>query len=66
MGTYGAATSIYSHFLARGKDVNYPKDMSMVLALGPRDKKTVRSDTAANLLPDTAPSSFNAALSGTN
>jgi hypothetical protein len=66
MGTYGAATSIYSHFLARGKDVNYPKDMSMVLALGPRDKKTVRPDTAANLLPDTAPSSFNAALSGTN
>lgn len=37
-GAYGAATSIYSHFLARGRDVVYPKDMSMVLALGTREK----------------------------
>ena len=36
MGAYGAAHSVYSHFLARGRDVVYPKDMSMVLALGNR------------------------------
>ena len=35
-GFYGAATSIYSHFLARGRDVNYPKDMSMLIGLGTR------------------------------
>jgi hypothetical protein len=33
-GAYGAARSVYGHFLARGRDVVYPKDMSMVLALG--------------------------------
>jgi hypothetical protein len=37
-GVYGAALSIYSHFLARGRDVVYPKDMSMVVGLGMRDK----------------------------
>lgn len=41
MGAYGAARSIYTHFIARGRDVNYPKNMSMVLALAPRDKKPV-------------------------
>lgn len=67
MGSYGAATSIYAHFLARGKNVNYPKDMSMVLALGPRDKKSVKSDTAAqNQVPEPMPSSLSAALSGMN
>jgi hypothetical protein len=33
-GAYGAAMSVYSHFLARGRDVVYPKDMSMVLEFG--------------------------------
>jgi hypothetical protein len=37
-GAYGAARSVYRHFLARGRDVVYPKDMSMVLALGNREK----------------------------
>jgi hypothetical protein len=36
---YGAATSIYYHFLARGRDVVYPKDMAMVIGLGTREKK---------------------------
>jgi hypothetical protein len=35
-GFYGAAASIYSHFLARGRDVNYPRDMSMLIGLGTR------------------------------
>lgn len=38
-GAYGAAMSIYSHFLARGRDVVYPRDMTMVLALGTREKQ---------------------------
>ncbi len=36
-GVYGAAMSVYSHFLARGRDVVYPKDMSMLIGLGTRD-----------------------------
>ena len=38
-GAYGAASSIYYHFLARGRDVVYPKDMAMVIGLGARDSK---------------------------
>lgn len=37
-GVYGAAASIYMHFLARGHDVVYPKDMTMVVGLGTREK----------------------------
>ncbi len=38
-GAYGAATSIYYKFLARGRDVIYPKDMAMVIGLGARESK---------------------------
>jgi hypothetical protein len=37
-GSYGAAMAIYYHFLARGRDVVYPKDMAMVIGLGTREK----------------------------
>lgn len=40
-GFYGAAISVYSHFLARGRDVVYPKDMSMVIGLGTRAPRAV-------------------------
>jgi hypothetical protein len=33
-GFYGAGMSVYSHFLARGHEVVYPKDMSMLIGLG--------------------------------
>lgn len=33
-GFYGAGTSAYSHFLARGHEVVYPKDMTMLIGLG--------------------------------
>jgi hypothetical protein len=47
-GSYGAAMSIYYHFLARGRDVVYPKDMAMVIGLGTReDKKQDVSSKAA-------------------
>lgn len=35
-GVYGASMAVYSHFLARGNDVVYPKNMSMVIGLGTR------------------------------
>lgn len=38
-GSYGAAMSIYYRFLARGRDVVYPKDMAMVIGLGTHDAK---------------------------
>ncbi len=40
-GFYGAAMSVYSHFLARGRDVVYPKDMSMMIGLGTKEKQPV-------------------------
>jgi hypothetical protein len=36
MGIYGAGLSVYSHFISRGRDVVYPKDMSIVVGLGDR------------------------------
>ncbi len=39
-GFYGAAVSVYSHFLARGRDVVYPTDMSMTIELGITEKKS--------------------------
>jgi hypothetical protein len=38
-GFYGGGMSVYSHFLARGHDVVYPKDMSMMIGLGTREKQ---------------------------
>ncbi|MGB8062394.1 MAG: hypothetical protein WCF26_10900 [Candidatus Sulfotelmatobacter sp.] len=42
-GSYGAAMSIYYDFLARGRDVVYPKDMAMVIGLGTRDNKSTKT-----------------------
>jgi hypothetical protein len=51
-GSYGAAMSIYYHFLARGRDVVYPKDMAMVIGLGTRDSKSANAgEPSAKLLP---------------
>jgi hypothetical protein len=46
-GIYGAGISVYSHFLARGRDVVYPKDMSMVIGLGTRIRKPKPTTPAA-------------------
>jgi hypothetical protein len=46
-GFYGAAISVYSHFLARGRDVVYPRDMSMAIELG------MTENPAAEALPST-------------
>jgi len=35
--------SIYYHFLARGRDVVYPKDMAMVIGIGTRDSTSANA-----------------------
>jgi hypothetical protein len=42
-GVFGAATSVYSHFLAKGHDVTYPKDMAMMIGLGTRGAENQKS-----------------------
>ena len=34
MGAYGASMSIYSHFIARGRDLVFPKNTAMEVAIG--------------------------------
>jgi len=34
MGAYGASMSIYSHFIARGRDLVFPKNTAMEIAIG--------------------------------
>jgi hypothetical protein len=38
--------SVYSHFLAKGRDVVYPKDMAMVIGLGaaPKNGQAIHPD----------------------
>lgn len=37
MGGYGAGMSVYTHFIARGRDVVFPKDTAMQIGLGIHD-----------------------------
>lgn len=37
MGGYGAGMSVYTHFIARGQDVVFPKDTAMQVGLGVHD-----------------------------
>jgi hypothetical protein len=36
MGAYGASMSIYSHFIARGRELVFPKNTAMEIAIGTR------------------------------
>jgi type IV secretory pathway VirB10-like protein len=36
MGAYGGAVSIYSHFIARGREVEFPKNTAMQIGIGTR------------------------------
>lgn len=46
MGAYGGAASIYSHFIARGREVEFPKNTAMQIGIGTR---------AATATPQEAP-----------
>ena len=48
--SYGAALSIYYHFLALGRDVVYPKDMPILIGLGTRDGKTANAAEPSAIL----------------
>ena len=34
MGAYGASRSVYTHFLSRGRDIDFPKDTAMEIGFG--------------------------------
>ena len=36
MGAYGAGMSVYSHFIARGQEVVFPKNTAMEIGIGTR------------------------------
>jgi hypothetical protein len=36
MGAYGASMSVYTHFIARGRDLEFPKNTAMQIAIGTR------------------------------
>ena len=36
MGAYGAGSSVYTHFLARGREVEFPKNTAMEIGIGAR------------------------------
>ncbi len=57
-GSYGAAMSIYYHFLARGRDVVYPKDMAMVIGLGTHDSKSTDAAGPPARCPATGSSGY--------
>jgi hypothetical protein len=45
MGAYGAGVSLYSHFMARGNEVVFPKNTAMEVGIG------TRKEGAAQLIP---------------
>ena len=49
MGAYGAAVSVYSNFIARGREVEFPKNTAMQIGLG------TRAATAAPPITEAAP-----------
>jgi hypothetical protein len=51
MGGYGAATSVYTHFIARGREVEFPKNTAMQIGIGSRAAATPATHTEA--LPNT-------------
>ena len=44
MGAYGAAVSVYSHFIARGNEVIFPKNTSMEIGIGRRKEGDASMD----------------------
>jgi hypothetical protein len=46
MGAYGAGMSVYSHFIARGQEVVFPKNTAMEIGIGTRPGETTPTPTA--------------------
>jgi hypothetical protein len=49
MGAYGASRSVYSHFIARGQDVVFPKNTVMEIGIGNRGKTVLTSPEQNNI-----------------
>jgi hypothetical protein len=47
MGAYGAGMSVYSHFIARGTEVVFPKNTAMEIGVGTRKEGTAALSPAA-------------------
>ena len=54
MGAYGGAASIYSHFIARGREVEFPKNTAMEIGIGTRS--ATATPPAEPETPPTVPS----------
>jgi hypothetical protein len=53
MGAYGASMSVYSHFIARGRDLVFPKNTAMEIAIGTRaSAPSPNSPKTANAKPE--------------
>jgi hypothetical protein len=46
MGAYGAGMSVYSHFIARGQEVVFPKNTAMEIGIGTRPGQTTPAETS--------------------
>lgn len=46
MGGYGAGKSLYSHFIARGQEVVFPKNTTMEIGIGRRQEGTAEAAPA--------------------
>ncbi|HME12985.1 MAG TPA: hypothetical protein VKF79_09005 [Candidatus Acidoferrum sp.] len=46
MGAFGASRSVYVHFIARGRDVVFPKNTAMEIGLGPRPDSPAQTKPA--------------------
>lgn len=53
MGAYGAGMSVYSHFIARGREVVFPKNTAMQIGIGTRTADA--TPTGVKEAPATAP-----------
>jgi len=53
MGAYGAGMSVYSHFIARGQEVVFPKNTAMEIGIGTRPEKPSTSAPADSSRKDT-------------
>jgi hypothetical protein len=54
MGAYGASRSVYSHFIARGSDVVFPKNTALEIRFGSRGK-TVLAPPEQDSKPEQEP-----------
>jgi hypothetical protein len=53
MGAYGAAASVYTHFISRGREVEFPKNTAMQIGIGTR--AATKAPPTSETVPLTVP-----------